>query len=101
MIRMDRPIEYTTKELGILLSELNAHVIEIKEQVKYTNGQVKSLQLWKQFLLGGWSVLTIITPILWYYIHISIEEFKKNFDERVTAIVKEEITQNNAKYFEK
>lgn len=98
---MERPINYTTSELGIILTEMHGDILEIKEQVKSTNGRVKSLELWKQFLLGAWAVISIATPLLWYYVNKSITDFKSTFDRNVITIVNQAIEANNNKYFEK
>ncbi len=97
----DRPINYTTSELGIILTEMHGDILEIKEQVKTTNGRVKSLELWKQFLLGAWAVVSIATPLLWYYVNRSIDDFKASFDRNVSSIVQDAINKNNDKFFDK
>lgn len=93
--------DYTTSELGIILVEMNNHIIEIKEQVRSTNGRVKSLEMWKQFLLGAWAVISIASPIVWYLVYDSIKEFKDSAREEISSVVEDAIEKNNDKYFEK
>ena len=51
-----------------VMSELESHAkvhTQLLEQVKITNGQVSSLQLWKAGIVGGLSILTmVLLPIL-------------------------------------
>ena len=89
--------DYTNGELGIILEGMEEHMIEIKNKVDFTNGQVKSLQMWKQFLLGAWAVLSLITPIAWYLISVSIQNFQLQVDQSISQA----INNNNDKYFEK
>ena len=42
---------------------------EIKEQIKISNGRLKNLELWRSFMIGGISVLTLlVVPILLYLV---------------------------------
>lgn len=93
--------EYTTSEIGIILVEMNNHIIEIKEQVRATNGRVKNLEMWRQFLLGAWAVLSIITPVVWYMVYNSIKDFKETITRQMSSVVEEAIQKNNDKYFQK
>lgn len=88
--------DYTNGELGILLEAIRTDTEEIKKQVTSTNGRVKSLELWRMFLIGAWAVITLITPIGWLLMANSIDEFKSSIDQRIT----DAIQNNNNKYFE-
>ncbi len=95
------PEEYTTRELGIILTAVHVDVKEIVEQVKTTNGRVKKLEMWKQFLLGAWAVISIASPMVWYYFDKTIKDFKEEIYRDLYSTVQKEIEENNDKYFEK
>ena len=68
----------TIKELGIMLNNHIEHQKEkqdafiekldkIEEQTKKTNGNVRKLFLWRSYILGGLSDITILViPLLLY-----------------------------------
>jgi len=71
--------EYTNRELGILLKEIKTHLIgfsdtnkkeheAIEKHVIKTNGRVKSLELWRSFILGGMGVIIFVIPYIIYQI---------------------------------
>ncbi len=39
---------------------LNRELPDIKEQLKLSNGRTRSLENWRNYILGGMSILTII-----------------------------------------
>ena len=52
--------------------ENNRNHQSILEQVKYTNGSVRSLKIWRAYITGGFAVLSILfVPVLIY----SIQQF--------------------------
>lgn len=89
--------KFTNNELAIMLKEITDHMYEIKRQTTETNGRLKKLELWKQFLLGAWAVLTVLTPIGWY-VSIRIAD---NFQDQISYQITDAIEENNNKYFEK
>lgn len=60
------------------------------------NGRIKSLELWRQFILGVWAVLTIITPIVWYFVLQSVNNVKEDIGNQINSAIQ----LNNSKYFE-
>lgn len=98
---MDRKDDYTNGEIGIILDEFRVYLVEIKDRVGETNGRVKSLELWKQFLLGGWAVIVVVVPLAWYLIDSSINDFKSSLEDQISIVVDNAIEANNDKYFEK
>jgi hypothetical protein len=71
--------EYTNRELGILLTDIKAHLVNfsnvnktehenIEKHVIKTNGRVKSLELWRSFMLGGMGVIIFVIPFVVYKI---------------------------------
>ncbi len=74
---------------------------EIKEKVTQTNGRVKSLELWRSFLLGAWAVLSIATPIVWYFIAKTIDNLGTNLNTTIDTKITQAINANNDKYFQK
>ena len=68
---MDEP---TNKELAHYLKDIQNDVKEIAIQVKQTNGRVSSLEMWRNFITGGLTVLTIlVVPVLLYFIYHSLK----------------------------
>lgn len=88
--------DYTNRELGIILEELKEYTLEIKKQVITTNGRVKNLELWRMFLIGAWAVLSLITPVAWYFIAQSLSGFTNDVDAKIVRAINE----NNNKFFE-
>ena len=39
---------------------LNRELPDIKEQLKESNGRTRSLEIWRNYILGGMGILTII-----------------------------------------
>lgn len=87
----------TNGELAILLTGVKATVDDIKTQVVQTNGRVKSLELWKAFLLGAWAVITLLVPILFFQLSRQIDDFSDKIKDQITTA----IDANNDKFFEK
>jgi len=59
--------EYTNQSLYIMLRGVRDDVIEIKEQVKKTNGRVRALEIWRGVLVGGFSIISfIVFPLIIY-----------------------------------
>lgn len=101
------PEDFTARELGIMIKDLTSKIDEMKEEnikshesldknQKYTNGQVRSLQLWRAYLVGAWAVLTIITPIAWFLLMRSITEFNDKIDTKINQA----IIENNKRIFD-
>lgn len=102
--------KYTTGELGIKLDEIKESISELKKDnieahakmdVKQdkTNGRVKNLELWKMFLMGAWAVLSMATPIAWYFILGALDNFSKSMDARIETIVSRAIDEYDDKIF--
>ena len=71
--------EYTNRELGLLLKEIKTHLVGFSETNKIehkdmcdhvirTNGRVKSLEIWRSFIVGGLSIVTLVFPFVIYQI---------------------------------
>jgi hypothetical protein len=61
--------DYTNRELYLLLESIKLKMDEVCDQVKKTNGRVKSLELWRALIIGGFSVITlVILPYLFIII---------------------------------
>jgi len=41
----------------------------ILEQTTKTNGRVRSLEIWRSFIVGGLSILTFMLPFAFYFIN--------------------------------
>lgn len=106
-IIINMPEEFTNRELGMLIQEIHKNVDEMKEEnilshsrldnnQRSTNGRVRNLEMWRQFLLGAWAVLSLATPIAWYMITQDI----KSFREDISAEIVNAINLNNEKFFE-
>lgn len=75
--------EATTKVLG-----------DIKEQTTKTNGSVRSLQLWKSYTLGGFSVFVIVViPALGFLAYQVIEN--SNHVAAIESVLTELLKKNN------
>lgn len=52
-------------EIKGIVGGIKEDVTEIKTQVKATNGKVRSLEIWRSFILGGLAILGIlVVPVL-------------------------------------
>ena len=51
--------EYTKREINLMLVPLHDKLDAVLKQVATTNGRVKSLELWRSFLAGGFAVLSL------------------------------------------
>ena len=71
--------DYTNRELGIMLKEIKNHLIsfsdtnkeehkDLTSHIKNTNGRVKSLEMWRSFILGGLGVIGLVLPFVLYKI---------------------------------
>jgi len=58
-----------------------------------TNGSVKDLKAWKLALIFGWSVVSVMFPVLFYY-------FMANHNKDVELKIMTAINNNNNKFFE-
>jgi len=92
--------KFTNRELGMLIKEVDTKIADMKEEnirshsildtnQKSTNGRVKKLEMWKQFLLGAWAVLSMATPIAWYFIIQSVNNLDTKIDERINNAIVE------------
>ena len=68
----------------------------LDKKVSFTNGRVGKLELWRMFLIGAWAVLSMATPIAWYFIVTSLNNFSDSIDGKIDAAIQ----QNHDKYFE-
>ncbi len=77
MSELQKPIDYTNRELGLMLGQINETLnsfieINTKEhklvmhKQDHTNGDVKKLKMWKAYLTGGFSVMAVIVSFLMY-----------------------------------
>lgn len=89
--------DYTNEQLCVIMDDVREHLVEIKKQVTLTNGNVKSLQLWRSFLFGAWMVLSIIAPLMWYFTMKTVDSFNQDIDHRIADAIED----NNNLYFEK
>lgn len=69
------PVEYTNRELGILLQDVKEMVSKSNEsnskehdkiitRLDYTNGKVRNLRMWRAYLTGGIAVLAFMISLL-------------------------------------
>lgn len=77
MSELQKPINYTNRELGLMLGQINEalngfikvntteHQLVMAKQ-DHTNGDVKKLKIWKAYLSGGFAVLSVITAFIIY-----------------------------------
>ena len=52
------PEKYSNESLYIMLKGIRDDIIDIKSQVRKTNGRVRSLEIYRSFLVGAISVLS-------------------------------------------
>lgn len=75
MSELQKPINYTNRELGLMLGQINDALAsfitlnsqehkEVMKRQDHTNGDVKSLKLWKARISGAIAVIAVITSFL-------------------------------------
>lgn len=79
MNQMEQPIEYTNRELGIILlgikddlkkfadANTSDHAAICAKQ-DHTNGDIKNLKIWKARIMGGMAVIVFFVGLLAAYI---------------------------------
>ncbi len=66
--------EYSNKEIIHLFSDLKGDLLEIKVDVKKTNGRVGSLENWRWFITGGLAVVTLVLiPLIFIVIQSKLK----------------------------
>jgi hypothetical protein len=75
---------------------VHSRLDKIDEKQGIANGRVKKLELWRQFLLGAWAVVTMITPVGWYLVTQEV----KDFDSEVEDLIKKEVQEGITKALE-
>lgn len=104
--------ELSNGELGIMIRNLDSKIEDIKQEnktahenldkkVTATNGRVKALELWRMFLIGAWTVLTIVTPLGWYIVVHSFSQYQEKLQSQVSLEINKAIQDNNSLFFEK
>jgi hypothetical protein len=90
----------SNETLASMLEDMKLTLYEIKTQCVSTNGRVKSLELWKSFLLGAWAITVLSLPFIltmfWYLMSNQIEAFH----HEITYEIQSKIQANNQLYFE-
>ena len=71
---------------------------KIEKHVEKTNGRVRSLEIWKAMLIGGWAVTTILFPVLFVYFMSSFRHELKNI---VNTEINTAIDEYDNKIFDK
>jgi len=77
MSELQKPINYTNRELGLMLGQINESLInfmksntqehsEVIKRQDHTNGDVKKLKLWRAYLTGAFSVLAVVVGFIAY-----------------------------------
>lgn len=77
MSELQKPINYTNRELGLMLGQINESLTcfikenskehkEVMAKQDHTNGDVKKLKIWKAYLTGGFSVLAVVVGFMMY-----------------------------------
>jgi len=89
--------QYTLHDLGFMLEFIQEKVENIEQQAIRTNGRIKSLEMWRMFLLGAWAVITILVPVLYMQVTARVDAFTTSIDYKITSAIQ----QNNDKYFER
>lgn len=79
--------EYVTDRFDNPNTGVYARLDKIDTKQAIANGRVGKLESWRQFLLGAWAVLTILTPIAWYIIIKQIDQYGKNIDNEINVAV--------------
>lgn len=83
------PEEYTNRELGILLEDLKDHILEVKSEVQYTNGDVRRLKLWRSFLLGAWAAIVFILPVMYLLFTNTLDNYNRSIDSRISQAIEQ------------
>lgn len=60
--------EYSNQTLHEILVRLEKKVDDTLDQTKLTNGRVRKLEVWKGFITGGITLLSIIVGYLFKFI---------------------------------
>lgn len=85
------PEKFTNRELGMILAEFKetTHdtLTRIETQVTSTNGRVKRLELWRMFLVGAWTVVTLMLPLMGYLIIQQFHNLNQSIDGRITTAI--------------
>ena len=59
----------TNQVIKLMFEDLKKDFSEVKTLVSATNGRVKKLELWRSYLTGGMSVITLLLiPIIIQYL---------------------------------
>lgn len=93
--------DYNTGELSILYDGIDKKLEKILIQTTSTNGRVKSLEMWRMFLLGAWAVITILIPVLYMQVSARIDEKFKSYTSSINRSITDAIEANNERFFEK
>lgn len=71
MSQLPKPTTYTNRELGLMISDMKSSFdifikqnkedhIKIQNAQAHTNGDVKSLKLWRAYLTGAFAVIAFM-----------------------------------------
>ena len=93
MLKELKPIPLILERVENLIKTTN----KIEEHVEKTNGRVRKLETWRSFLLGGWAVISLLFPIMFFYL---MSNLKYEVKEIISNQVSTAIDNNNDKYFE-
>lgn len=99
------PEDYTTRELGIMVAEMKSDTKEglerIEGKVDYTNGSIRSLQLWRAYMLGIGSLAIISGSIIIGLLLGRIADFESRInntiDSKINMAIEEYDSQNFVK----
>ncbi len=63
--------DYTNREIDTFENRVEKGLGEIIKQARLTNNRVRSLELWRSYMLGGMSALTLIVIplVIWFVKH--------------------------------
>ncbi len=88
---------YSVKEIiQEFRKEVGESFKEVHNRLDVANGRVKKLEMWKQFLLGAWAVITVVTPISYYFLLKEVGDFEDNLDIKIKDGISQALKENVA-----
>lgn len=87
------PEDYTNRELGIIITNFEKTTTEsltrIETQVNRTNGRVKSLELWRMLLTGGYVVFMLLMGVFAFLLTKAIDNYDKQVDIKINTALQQ------------